>query len=156
MKKCWYRSIKLSKEAKHAKELLLKLCKVLSIVGGRTFSLEMNACNDIYEGHIIDNGKCTVYEDPEVGEDWKYDPNGEEDIGMIFFGGYFSRKKYGKAAISKAWVSLLEDCIGIGELGKEHTLIAHLRMFGPMLDVNFKNIRDFETWLSSKLAELEK
>ena len=156
MKKHWYRSVKLSKEAKHAKELLLKLCKVLSIVGGRTFSLEMNACNDTYEGHIIDNGKCIVYEDPEVGEVYKYDPNGEEDIGMIFFGGYFSRKKYGDAAISKAWVSLLEDCIGIGELGKEHTLTEHLRMFGPMLDVNFKSFDELEIWLDSKLVELEK
>ena len=156
MKKFWYWSVKLSKEAKHAKELLLKLCKVLSIVGSREFSLDMTARFNVYEGHIIDNGKCTVYEDPEVGEVEKYDPNGEDDIGMIFFGGYFSRKKYGDAAVSKAWVSLLEDCIGIGELGKEHTLTEHLRMFGPLLDVNFNSFDELETWLNSKLVELEK
>lgn len=134
----------------------MKLCKVLSDIGGRTFSLEMNVCNDIYEGHIIDNGKCTVDDDTEFGEVYRYDPNGEEDIGMIFFGGYFSRKKYGDAAISKAWMSLFEDCIGIGELGKKHTLTEHLRMFGPMLDVNFNSISELETWLNAKAVELER
>ena len=98
-----------------------------------------------------------------MGEEWggvggvgEGDGSGEEEIGMVLVGGYFSRKKYGDAAVSKAWVSLLEDCIGIGELGKEHTLTEHLRMFGPLLDVNFNSFDELETWLDSKLVELER
>lgn len=153
MKKNWYRSVKLSDEAKHAKTLLIKLCKVITAIGGREFFLEMNVCNNIYEGHIVDSGKCFC--DSDNIDEWRYDPNGKDDIGMIFFGGYFSRKKC-KDAISKAWVSLLEDCIGIGELKEQHTLTHHLESFGPKLDVNFKSFHEFEVWVNAKLNELEK
>lgn len=153
MKKNWYRSIKLSKDAIYAKLLLMKLCRILSIEGKRDFLLEMNAYDNIYEGYIIDTGKCIC--DSDYPYNWHYDPNGPDKIGMIFFGGHFSRKKH-KDAISKAWISLLEDCIGIGELKEHHTLTQNLETFGPRLDVNFKSFREFEVWANSKLNELEK
>lgn len=153
MKKVFYRSVRLSKQAKYAKSLLIKLCKVLSAAGGREFFLEMNACNNIYEGHIVDSGKCFC--DSDNPDDWRYDPKGKDEIGMIFFGGYFSRKTH-KDAISKAWISLLEDCIGIGELKEHHTLTRNLETFGPKMDVNFKRFREFEVWVNAKLNELEK
>lgn len=153
MNKKFYRSVSLSHDAKYAKTLLIGLCKILSAVGGRKFYLEMSLYNNFYEGHIIDSGKCFC--DSDNFDEWRYDPAGSDDIGMIFFGGHFSRKKH-TDAISKAWVSLLEDCIGIGELKEHHTLTRNLEMFGPKLDVNFKSVGDFEAWLNIKLDELEK
>ena len=150
MNKFWYRSVKLSKEAKRAKDLLTRLCEVLSIVGGRKFSLEMNAYNDVYEGHIIDSGNCFC--DSDDFYEWRYDSNGQDYIGMMFFGGHFSRKKYRNNAISKAWISLLEDCIGIGELGYHHTLTEHLKYFGPKLNLNFKSIDEFEIWIKTLIV----
>ena len=149
MQKVFYRSIKLSNEAKYAKLLLLKLCRVLSDVGGREFCLEMNLSNDFYEGHIVDTGRCSCGS-ADVDE-WHYDPDGPDEIGMIFFGGHFSRKKH-KDAISKAWISLLEDCIGIGELKEHHALTRNLETFGPRLDVNFKSFREFEVWANGKFV----
>lgn len=113
----------------------------------------MNPANNFYEGHIIDSGKCSC--DSGDLDDWRYDPNGKDEIGMIFFGGHFSRKKH-KDAVSKAWISLLEDCIGIGELKEHHTLTSHLECFGPKMDVNFKSFKEFEVWIDAKLNELEK
>lgn len=153
MKKYWYRKITLTKDAQHAKMLLTKLCEVLSIAGGRAFSLEMKPYCGIYEGHIIDSGRCFC--DSDVYDEWKYDPNGPDKIGMMFFGGYFSKKKYGTNAINKAWVSLLEDCIGIGTLSKDHTLTEHLTYFGPKLNLNFNSIKEFETWLDISLKEMK-
>lgn len=150
MKKRWCRTIHLTEEAKHAKALLMKLCKLLSSAGNRKFCLEMAVTSNFCEGHIIDMGHCDYRAD-----DWHYDPDGPDSIGMIFFGGHFSRKKHGKdIAISKAWTSLLEDSIGIGELGMKHTLTEHLKYFGPKFDLNFKSISEFETWIDRKLEEI--
>lgn len=71
-----------------------------------------------YEGHIIVNSK------------------NDECNGMIFWGGYFSRKKH-KDAESKAWISLLEDCIGIGEDSKIHNLTKYVEeCYGNSIDFN--------------------
>ena len=110
----------------------------------------MNPYNGVYEGHIIDSGHCFC--DSDDFDEWRYDPNGSDCIGMIFFGGYFSKKKYGNNAISKAWVSLLEDCIGIGTLGKYHTLTEHLQHFGPKIDLNFNSCEEFEIWLRALIS----
>ena len=71
----------------------------------------------------------------------KFVPLTKQFQGMIFFGGHFSKKKR-EDAKSKAWISLLEDCMGIGELGKHHTLTEHLTYFGPKLDFNCKNTEE--------------
>lgn len=151
--KRWHKlqSSVLTKEAKKAKQLLQRICDCLTKYGGRKFYLEMGKyCHD-YEGYIIDSGKCV--DDPLALDGIRYDPNGKEEIGMIFFGGHFCEHKtshrpaFGKGAISKAWVSLLEDCIGIGELGASHTLTEHLKSLGPVMDFNCASLEELEAKL---------
>jgi len=117
MKKRWYRNrdTELTKEAKAARRFVMRICAYLTKVSGHVFSAEMSKCCRDYEGHIIDHGKLLA------------DDGNVVTIGMMFWGGHFAMRKYGRRAVSKAWVSLLEDCIGTGELGLDHTLSDHLK-----------------------------
>lgn len=151
-KKFWYRDFnrQLTKEAKIAKSYVLRICKLLSKLGNRNFHIEMQAYCNIFEGHIIDDRKVKDgdYEEylkdclDEVREDVL-----NEDIGMIFWGGYYSRKKH-KDALSKAWTSLLTDCVGNSpdrELAECHNLTKDLKLlFGPKIDLNCKTVDDLE------------
>ena len=150
-RKFWYRSHNstLTKDAKLAKSYVLRICKFLSKLGNRNFHVEMQAYCNTFEGHIIDGGKVKDgdYEEylndclDEVCEDVL-----NEDIGMIFWGGYYSRKKH-KDAMSKAWTSLLTDCIGNSpnrELAECHNLTKSLKTFGPKIDLNCKTVDDLE------------
>lgn len=155
MKKNWYKSEinDLTKDGKKARKLVLAICDVLSKNSNGKFTTEMNLYANYYEGYIIDSRKVKDADygnwlDECLPEDKEELLN--EDIGAMFFGGHFSRKKH-KDAKSKAWVSLLEDCMGIGELKQSHTLTTHLKDFGPRLDFNCENIEE----LKLKLKEYE-
>lgn len=140
--KNWHKQ-KLTKAGKEAKALVVRICKALSKESGRGFHVEMNAWNNTYEGHIIDEGKCIE------GEDGEYVLSTEgDDIGMIFFGGYYSRKHYADAQ-SRAWVSLLEDCIGQSDVSEFHNLTESLKTFGPRLDFNCKSAAELDALLVS-------
>lgn len=117
MKKRWYRhrDAELAKEAKAARRFVLRICAYLTKVSGRVFSAEMSKCCRDYEGHILDSGGIVDVDGSDM------------TIGMVFWGGRFGVRRYGRRAVSKARVSLLEDCIGIGELGLEHTLSDRLK-----------------------------
>jgi len=139
----------LSKKAKAARRYVLRICELLTKESGRKFTAEMNAWNNAYEGHIIDSGKCEEI-DPVIGL-YQLSFGGGEDIGMIFWGGHYSRKKY-KDALSKAWISLLEDCIGNAENGKIsdfHSLTNALETYGPKIDFNCKTTENLEELLKS-------
>ena len=146
MKKKWYKSeiSDLTKEGKEARRLVLEICKVLTSNSNGKFIAEMSLYASYYEGHIIDCRKVKYAEYSNWLDECPPEERNmilNEDIGMIFFGGHFSKKKR-EDAKSKAWISLLEDCMGIGELGKHHTLTEHLTYFGPKLDFNCKNTEE--------------
>lgn len=138
--KSWYKK-KLTKQGKEAKTLVIRICKALSKAAGRGFHVEMNAWNNIYEGHIIDEGKCKLNE----LDAYELSADGD-DIGMVFFGGHFSRKTH-KDALSRAWVSLLEDCIGQSEVSEFHSLAECLKTFGPCLDFSCKSAAELDKLL---------
>jgi len=145
MKKRWYRQItsSLTEEAKIAKSYVIRICKLLSKESNRHFHALMNAYNDVYEGHIIDSGNYIEKDEDTFVLSEEGDP-----IGMIFWGGFYSRKKY-KDAMSKAWISLLEDCIGSTELHEIHNLTDHLKDFGPKIDFNCNTTEKLEELLKS-------
>lgn len=124
----------LTKLGKRCKLLAQRICNLLSLKGNRQFFLEMRPYCNIYEGHIIDTGKDEL----------------NEEIGLIFWGGFFSRKKY-KDAESKAWISLIEDCIGISEVKDFHNLTRSLEIwYGPNINFNFKTIDELESFLDKQ------
>lgn len=105
MHKKWYKQDynKLTKAGKEAKALVIRICKVLTKHSGRNFYVTMDAFNNDYEGHIIDSGKCVEVESdiPFAYELKLSDNKNAKPIGMIFWGGFFNRKKY-KDAESRA------------------------------------------------------
>lgn len=158
MHKKWYKQdySKLTKTGKEAKALVTRICKVLSKYSGRNFFVTMDVDKNTYEGHIIDSGYCIEKEsDIPFAYDIEITTNKNDDpIGMIFWGGFFSRTKY-KDAESRAWVSLVEDCIGQScdkDVREIHNLTFALEMFGPELDFNCKDIEE----LKEKLNEFER
>lgn len=148
MKKRWYRhrDAELAKGAKAARRFVLRICAYLTKVSGRVFSAEMSKCCRDYEGHILDSGRI-------VDVDGKLVPSGDGSdmtIGMVFWGGHFGVRRYGRRAVSKARVSLLEDCIGIGELGLEHTLSDRLKDVSCLaVDLNCGSLDELEVKMTA-------
>lgn len=140
MKKRWYRhrDAELAKEAKAARRFVLRICAYLTKVSGRVFSAEMSKCCRDYEGHILDGGRIVDVDGSDM------------TIGMVFWGGHFGVRRYSRRAVSKAWVSLLEDCIGIGELGLEHTLSDRLKDVSCLaVDLNCGSLDELEVKMTA-------
>lgn len=130
-----------------ARDLAYKICKVLSIESGRRFYVKMNCEKNIYEAHIIDTGHCIAVNNYDY--ELTNDVNAEE-IGSIFFGGYYSRLKY-KDAEERAWMSLILDCIGQSEdveIREFHNLTNALATFGPCLNLYFRDVEELEKFLN--------
>lgn len=145
----------LTSDATYAKNMIHRICKLLSKKSGRRFYVTMNCYNDVYEGHIVDTGKCIDNPDPSNGEYFLLADNGDT-IGTIFFGGFYSRKKH-KDAESNAWISLLEDCIGQScdeDIRECHNLTKALGCFGPHLDFNCKDFKELEKKLTNYEMEI--
>ena len=109
----------------------------------------MNPYNGIYEGHIIDSGKCV--ENPDGTYSLSDSPEAEP-VGMVFFGGHHDTRE-SETAESEAWESLLLDCIGQSddvEIREFHNLTRALKAFGPKIDFNFENAEKLEDFLKSK------
>lgn len=104
--------------------------------------------NNVYECHIIDTGHCIELENGDV----KLSNNlTDEKIGSIFFGGHYDRREF-RDAKSKAWSSLLMDCIGQSddvEIRNFHNLTHALKTFGPKVDMTFNTVEDLKKWLDS-------
>lgn len=153
MKKPWYKQSvgRLTERGEFARDIVRRICIVLGHASKRKFFVEMQLYGGVYEGHIIDSGKVRDAdirpdEVEEINDEWN------EDIGMIFFGGYFSKKIY-KDAESRAWESLMIDCMGADpDVGKYHNLTRSLETFGPRLDFNCKTVPE----LIEKLEKYEK
>lgn len=150
MKKIWYKNSKhrkLGKIGQRARDLAYKICRVLTVESGRRFYVKMNCENNIYEAHIIDTGHCREINnfDYELTNDVN-----DEEIGSIFFGGHYSRRRY-KDAEDHAWMSLILDIIGKSddvEIREFHNLTKALDTFGPHLNFNFENIEKLEKFLN--------
>ena len=140
--KQWYRNCNrsLSKEARLAKSYVLRICKLLSKLGNRDFSVEMTARFNVYEGHIIDHGKC-VWDD--ITYTCSLSDNGTDEVGMVFWGGFFSRKKY-KDAMSRAWISLLDDCIGSSGIDNFNLTYYLNDGVGPKIDLKCNTVGELE------------
>ena len=139
----------LTEKGKWARELVIRICELLTKKSGRKFSVEMNPYNGIYEGHIIDSGKCV--ENPDGTYSLSDSPEAES-IGMVFFGGHHDTRE-SETAESEAWESLLLDCIGQSddvEIREFHNLTRALEAFGPKIDFNFENAEKLEDFLKSK------
>ena len=139
----------LTKKGRHARELVVRICELLTKKSGREFSVEMNPYNGIYEGHIIDSGKCV--ENPDGTYSLSDSPEAES-VGMVFFGGHHDTRE-SETAESEAWESLLLDCIGQSddvEIREFHNLTRALEAFGPKIDFNFENAEKLEDFLKSK------
>ena len=139
----------LTKKGRHARELVVRICELLTKKSGREFSVEMNPYNAIYEGHIIDSGKCV--ENPDGTYSLSDSPEAEP-VGMVFFGGHHDTRE-SETAESEAWESLLLDCIGQSddiEIREFHNLTRALKAFGPKIDFNFENAEKLEDFLKSK------
>ena len=143
---------KLTIEGKKAKNLVDRICEYLSRISGRRFYSHIYCDNNIYECHIIDTGHCIELENGDVR--LSNNPN-DEEIGSIFFGGHYDRRKF-KDADSKAWQSLLMDCIGKScdiEIRDFHNLTNALKTFGPSVDMNFSCVEDCEKMLHSSKVD---
>ena len=139
----------LTEKGKWARELVIRICELLTKKSGRKFSVEMNPYNGIYEGHIIDSGKCV--ENPDGTYSLSDSPEAES-VGMVFFGGHHDTRE-SETAESEAWESLLLDCIGQSddvEIREFHNLTRALEAFGPKIDFNFENAEKLEDFLKSK------
>ena len=139
----------LTKKGRHARELVVRICELLTKKSGREFSVEMNPYNGIYEGHIIDSGKCV--ENPDGTYSLSDSPEAES-IGMVCFGGHHDTRE-SETAESEAWESLLLDCSGQSydiEIREFHNLTRALKAFGPKIDFNFENAEKLEDFLKSK------
>ena len=139
----------LTKKGRHARELVVRICELLTKKSGREFSVEMNPYNGIYEGHIIDSGKCV--ENPDGTYSLSDSPEAES-VGMVFFGVHDDTRE-SETAESEAWESLLLDCIGQSddvEIREFHNLTRALEAFGPKIDFNFENAEKLEDFLKSK------
>ena len=139
----------LTEKGKWARELVIRICELLTKKSGRKFLVEMNPYNGIYEGHIIDSGKCV--ENPDGTYSLSDSPEAES-IGMVFFGGHHDTRE-SETAESEAWESLLLDCIGQSddvEIREFHNLTRALEAFGPKIDFNFENAEKLEDFLKSK------
>ena len=139
----------LTKKGRHARELVVRICELLTKKSGREFAVEMNPYNGIYEGHIIDSGKCV--ENPDGTYSLSDSPEAEP-VGMVFFGGHHDTRE-SETAESEAWESLLLDCIGQSddiEIREFHNLTRALKAFGPKIDFNFENAEKLEDFLKSK------
>lgn len=137
---------KLTVEGHKAKNLIDKICKYLSRISGRRFYSHIYCDNNIYECHIIDTGHYIELENGDV--QLSNNPN-DEKIGSIFFGGHYNRRKF-KDAKSKAWQSLLMDCIGQScdvEIRNFHNLTRALMTFGPNVKMNFNTIDDLSNFI---------
>lgn len=126
----------MTKQAKVAKSYVLRICDLLSKLGNRKFTVDMSARFNIYEGHIIDHGKC-VWDD--ITYTCSLSDNGTDEVGMVFWGGFFSRKKY-KDAMSRAWISLLDDCIGSSGIDNFNLTYYLNDGVGPKIDLKCKTI----------------
>ena len=139
----------LTEKGRRARELVIRICELLTKKSGREFSVEMNPYNGIYEGHIIDSGKCV--ENPDSTYSLSDSPEAEP-VGMVFFGGHHDTRE-SETAESEAWESLLFDCIGQSddvEIREFHNLTRALESFGPKIDFNFENAEKLEDFLKSK------
>ena len=139
---------KLTKDGYIAKNLIERICIYLSKTSNRKFYPCMYCDNNIYECHIIDTGTYVELENGDVKTTCNMN---DEKIGSIFFGGHYDRRKL-KDAKSKAWSSLLMDCIGQScdvEIRAFHNLTHALKTFGPAVNMNFNNIEDLKLWLNS-------
>ena len=139
----------LTEKGKWARELVIRICELLTKKSGRKFSVEMNPYNGIYEGHIIDSGKCV--ENPDGTYSLSDSPEAES-VGMVFFGGHHDTRE-SETAESEAWESLLLDCIGQSddvEIREFHNLTRALEAFGPKIDFNFENAEKLEDFLTSQ------
>ena len=144
-RKLFYKSYSklLTDEAKEAKSLVERICKVLSAQANANIYPEVSVWKGDYEGLIIDT---RTYKDVCVDDYEDYKDHINEKLGIIFFGGHFSKKRY-HDAYSRAWISLLEDCIGIGE-EPEHNLTAYLEDIGPKVDFQCKSIEELKLKLA--------
>jgi len=135
----------LTKEGKKAKSFVDRICNVISSVAHRKFYAVIDKYADDYEAHIRDSGL--------IGIDAFCDDNNingfecGNEVGLVFFGGHFSLRKH-KDAMSKAWVSLLEDCMGISAVKDFHNLTQSLEAFGPKINFNCKTIEELEIKLT--------
>lgn len=140
---------KLTASGRIAKRLVCKICRHLTDVSSRVFYPYMYCDSNVYECHIIDAGHCVELENGDV--QLSNNPS-DEKIGSIFFGGHYDRRKF-KDAESKAWQSLLADCIGRSddeEIRDFHNLTRALKTFGPEIDFNFDTVEQLEAWLNSR------
>lgn len=139
----------LTTEGKKARVLVNRICRLLAKKSGREFSAEMNPYNGIYEGHIVDCGKCV--ENPDGTYSVSNTPDAE-DIGTVFFGGFHDIKE-SETAESEAWESLLLDCIGKSddvEIREFHNLTRALETFGPKINFNFEDTERLDAFLVSE------
>lgn len=138
----------LNKEGSEARELIHKICNILTHISGRNFYAQMYCTNNRYEAHIIDTGR---YKEIDLYT-LEYSTNKDDPmIGMIFFGGHYDRRKRYDAE-EMAWISLVLDCIGQCEdveLRATHNLTRALEDFGPHIDFNFDSIDDLKKFLNS-------
>ena len=144
----------LNVDGKSAKKLVERICDVLSRIGGRKFTAEMARFEDdlangriCYEAHIIDHGKYVEDDGMNCHLDME---NGTDEIGMVFFGGHYHEDEFPNAE-ELAWISLLEDCIGMccdKDLRTTHNLARSLAdVCGPYIDLNVGSVEELERWL---------
>ena len=138
-------------DGNRARELVVRICEVLTLVGGRKFGAEMTRFIDddgyvCYEGHIVDHGKFVEDCDGNIC----LSENGTDEIGMVFFGGFYLEKDHSNAE-ELAWISLLEDCVGMccdEDIRKIHNLSRSLQgICGPYIDLNVSSVKELEHWL---------
>ena len=135
------RAKRLTPKAKYAISMLRRICKWLHTIDGREYCVEVNCLGNDYEAEIfvLEHIDCDEARCRKKNPRWM----------VAMWGGHFNKYSSKWANESAAWVSLLEDVIGIGELGDHHKLSKYYEDEHP--EVRAIDCKSFEE-LELKLA----
>lgn len=144
---------RLTKAGQHAKDLVDKLCMHLTKIVGRRFYASNNLEEGTWEGHIYDTAKYVEDENGNV----VLSDDGKDEVGMIFWGGHFYDNV--ENAESEAWISLLEDCIGLcrdEDIRDQFKLSKYLHDISKVdINLDFSSIEEFEIWIDAQEKKLK-